>query len=143
LPSTDKPVHASADHEFLARLRELNATPSEVLETSDLIELMMPILRADFRAAETYVPANRPKLDIPIAAYGGLTDPDVSRDQLLAWEDETTAACTVRMFPGDHFFLRAIAESVATTLMRDVTHALHTSTRHVRRNVPGQQYAPP
>jgi surfactin synthase thioesterase subunit len=125
LPPVDRPVHASPDDEFLARLRELNATPPEVLETPELLELIMPTLRADFRAAETYVPAKRPKLDIPIAAYGGLLDPDVSRDQLQAWANETTAPCTVRMFPGNHFFLRSAPDNVVATLVRDLTQALH------------------
>jgi surfactin synthase thioesterase subunit len=131
VPSTDHPVHASSDAEFLARLRELNATPPEVLETPELLELMMPMLRADFRAAETYVPANRPKLGVPIVAYGGLSDPDVSRDQLLAWADETTDRCTVRMFPGDHFFLRTARDKVVTTLARDLAEALQASTGDV------------
>ena len=129
--SVDSPVHASPDDEFLARLRELNATPPEVLKTPELLELIMPTLRADFRAAETYVPAKRPKLDIPIVAYGGLLDPDVSRDQLLAWADETTAPCTVRMFPGDHFFLRTALENVVAALVRDLTQALQTSVSRV------------
>jgi surfactin synthase thioesterase subunit len=140
VPSTDRPVHASPDDEFHARLRELNATPPEVLEMPDLLELMMPILRADFRAAETYVPADRPKLDIPIVAYGGLLDPDVSRDQLLAWANETTARCTVRMFPGDHFFLRTAPDNVVATLVRDLTQALQASVARVTPGV--SQYAP-
>jgi medium-chain acyl-[acyl-carrier-protein] hydrolase len=94
---------------------------------------MMPILRADFRAAETYVAPNRPKLGIPIAAYGGLGDTDVSRGQLLAWADETTAGCTVRMFPGDHFFLSTAKDRVAAMLEQDLGQALQA---HVRG--PGQ-----
>lgn len=140
LPSAERPVHASPDEEFLARLRQLNATPPEVLEMPELLELLMPTLRADFRAAETYVPAKRPKLDIPIVAYGGLTDPDVTRDQLLAWADETTASCAVRMFPGDHFFLRTASDKVVTTLVRDLTQALHASVRRVASGL--SQYAP-
>jgi len=128
LPSTDSPVHAGPDDAFLARLRELNATPPEVLEMPELLELMMPILRADFCAAETYVPARRPKLDIPIVAYGGLRDRDVARDQLQAWANETTARCTARMFPGDHFFLRTARDSLVRTLARDLTQALQAST---------------
>jgi surfactin synthase thioesterase subunit len=136
LPSSDRPVHASSDDEFLARLRELNATPPEVLETPELLELMMPILRADFRAAETYVPERRPRLDIPIVAYGGLLDPDVSRDQLLAWADETTAPCTVRMFPGDHFFLRTAPDHVVGTLVRDLTQAFQRRASRVTSALP-------
>jgi medium-chain acyl-[acyl-carrier-protein] hydrolase len=127
LPSTERPVHASPDNAFLARLRELKATPPEVLEMPELLDLMLPILRADFRAAETYVPARRSKLHIPIVAYGGLVDPDVNREQLLAWTTETTARCAVRMFPGGHFFLRTARDDVVTTLVRDLTEALQAS----------------
>lgn len=136
LPSTDEPVHASPDHEFLARLRKLNATPPEVLELPELLELVMPMLRADFCAAETYVPAKRPKLDIPIVAYGGLLDHDVGKDQLLAWADETTARCTVRMFPGDHFFLRTAPDKVVATLVRDLTQAHQASAARVTSGSP-------
>jgi medium-chain acyl-[acyl-carrier-protein] hydrolase len=141
LPSSDNPVHASPDDAFLARLRELNATPPEVLEMPDLLELMLPILRADFCAAETYVPVQRPKLGIPIIAYGGLRDPDVHRDQLLAWQNETTARCTVRMFPGDHFFLRTARDNVVRTLVHDLIQALQATTDHTvpRSSELGQQ----
>lgn len=127
LPITAEPVHASPDPEFLARLRELNATPPEAFDMPDLLELMLPILRSDFRAAETYAPANRSKLEVPIAAYGGLADADVRRDQLMAWADETTARCIVRMFPGDHFFLSTTVERVVSALARDLLGALPTN----------------
>jgi surfactin synthase thioesterase subunit len=140
LPFAAEPVHASPDREFLARLRELNATPPEALEMPDFLELMLPILRADFRASETYVPPNRPKLKIPIAAYGGLADVDVSRDQLLAWADETTAGCIVRMFPGDHFFLSTARERVVAMLTGDLVHALAASTPNSALRAAGEPH---
>jgi len=124
LPRASAAVHDAPDPKFLARLRELNATSAEILAMPDLLELMMPILRSDFRAAETYAPPRRPKLEVPIAAYGGLADADVGRDQLVAWKNETTGGCIVRMFPGDHFFLRSAAVRVVTMLVRDLTEAL-------------------
>jgi surfactin synthase thioesterase subunit len=135
LPASERPVHASSDATFLTRLRKLNATPPEALERSDLLDMMMPILRADFRAAETYVPASRRKLDIPIVAYGGLRDPHVDRDRLLGWADETTARCAVRMFPGDHFFLRRVRNKVLATLARDLMQALAASERRATADV--------
>jgi surfactin synthase thioesterase subunit len=106
----------------------------------DFLELMLPILRADFRASETYVPPNRPKLKIPIAAYGGLADVDVSRDQLLAWADETTAGCIVRMFPGDHFFLSTARERVVAMLTGDLVHALAASTPNSALRAAGEPH---
>jgi surfactin synthase thioesterase subunit len=142
LPRAAEAVHSSPDQDFIARLRELNATPPEALEMPDFLELMLPILRADFRAAETYVSANRPKLKIPIAAYGGLADADVSRDHLLAWADETTARCIVRVFPGDHFFLSTASERVVGMLARDLVHALPASIPHPAPQATGVRNLP-
>jgi surfactin synthase thioesterase subunit len=124
LPPTAPPVHAASDPEFIAKLRDLNATPSAVLESPELLEFMLPILRADFRACETYVPVDRPRLPVRIAIYGGLADSDVGHDQLLAWDEETTSDCTLRMFPDGHFFPRTSPERVTAMLTRDIADAL-------------------
>jgi medium-chain acyl-[acyl-carrier-protein] hydrolase len=119
-------MHNAPDAEFLAHLRELGATPHEVFSSPDLLELMLPILRADFRACETYRPRDRPRLHIDVAAYGGLGDADASRDELLAWQEETTGECAMRMFPGGHFFVSDCADRVVTMLERDLMEALAT-----------------
>jgi medium-chain acyl-[acyl-carrier-protein] hydrolase len=126
VPRSAPPMHKAPDAEFVAHLRELGATPAEVLSSSDLLELMLPILRADFHACETYRPHDRPLLHINIAAYGGLGDADTSRDGLLAWQDETTGECVVRMFPGGHFFVSDCPDRVVAMLERDLFEALAT-----------------
>ena len=122
-------MHKAPDAEFVAHLRELGATPAEVFSSPDLLELMLPILRADFRACETYRPGDRPRLPINIAAYGGLGDTDTSRDGLLAWQEETTGQCVVRMFPGGHFFVSDHADQVVAMLERDLFDALATQQK--------------
>lgn len=91
--------------EFIEELRRLNGTPREVFEHPELIDLMTPILRADFAIAQTYEYADDSPLDCDLTAFGGLRDIDVTRDYLEAWESHTTGNFSVRMFPGDHFFL--------------------------------------
>jgi medium-chain acyl-[acyl-carrier-protein] hydrolase len=129
MPQSDPPVHKASDAEFVAHLRELGATPAEVFSSPDLLELMLPILRADFRACETSRPGDRSRLHINIAAYGGLGDTDTSRDGLLAWQEETTGECVVRMFPGGHFFVSDHADQVVAMLERDLFDALATQQR--------------
>jgi surfactin synthase thioesterase subunit len=126
VPRSAPPMHNAPDAEFVAHLRELGATPAEVFSSSDLLELMLPILRADFRACETYRPHGRPRLHINIAAYGGLGDADTSRDGLRAWQEETTGECVVRMFPGGHFFVSDCADRVVAMLECDIFEALAT-----------------
>jgi medium-chain acyl-[acyl-carrier-protein] hydrolase len=119
-----QPIHNSPKDTFIAHLRTLGATPPEVFDTPDLLELMLPILRNDFRACETYSPAEPAPLPVPIAVYGGLADKDTNREALFAWQRETSGPCVVRMFPGGHFFINERADHVVSTLERDLIGAL-------------------
>ncbi len=120
LPSSSPAMHDAPHAEFVAHLRELGATPPELFSAPDLLELILPGLRTDFRACETYSPHDRAPLPIPIAVYGGLGDKDTTRETLHAWQEETAGACTVRMFPGGHFFVSDCANQVVAALERDI-----------------------
>jgi medium-chain acyl-[acyl-carrier-protein] hydrolase len=93
--------------EFIEELRNLDGTPKEVLEHPELMQLMMPLLRADFEMVQTYSYTPEPRFDFPISVYGGLEDQHVSHDQLKAWQEQTAASFVMRMFPGGHFFLHS------------------------------------
>jgi medium-chain acyl-[acyl-carrier-protein] hydrolase len=107
IPPRDRPIHALPEEEFMAELRRLNGTPGKVLENAELMQIMLPILRADFAVYETYVYSTEPPLDCFITGLGGLQDHKVSRGDLEAWGDQTSVSFSLRMFPGNHFFLNA------------------------------------
>lgn len=121
-------IHDATDADFIAHLRELGATPPEVIAADDLMALLLPILRADFRACETYVPERRGALSVPIVAYGGLDDVEVDATDLRGWRNETAGSCIVRMFPGNHFYIRDHAVTVAAALQLDLRTALAATT---------------
>jgi amino acid adenylation domain-containing protein len=100
----ERPIHALPENEFLAELRRLSGIPGKVLAETDLMQLMLPILRADFAVYETYAYSMEPPLNCPISTFGGLQDQRVSRGDLEAWRDQTSGSFSLRMFPGDHFF---------------------------------------
>jgi medium-chain acyl-[acyl-carrier-protein] hydrolase len=106
IPHRAPPIHTLPDNEFLAELRRLNGTPRELLDHKELMAVMLPILRADFALYETYMYSNEPPLNCPISAFGGLQDRRVSASDLEAWRSQTSASFSLRMFPGDHFFLK-------------------------------------
>ncbi|HLG62383.1 MAG TPA: thioesterase domain-containing protein, partial [Ktedonosporobacter sp.] len=54
LPDPEPPVHALPDNEFIEELRHLNGTPTEILQNAEVLELTLPLLRADFAICETY-----------------------------------------------------------------------------------------
>lgn len=105
LPNRDTMSYNLPEAELGQELLRLNGTPREVLEHPELMELMLPLLRADFSVVETYVYRPGVPLDCPLTAFGGLRDAEVSREQLEAWREQTTGEFTLRMLPGDHFFL--------------------------------------
>ena len=103
-PDPDPPIHALPMAEFLQELRELNGTPEAIFRDEELLQLLVPILRADFEICETFEYQQERPLECPIAAFGGEVDPDVSREDLEAWSEQTSTSFSLRMFPGDHFY---------------------------------------
>lgn len=92
------------DAAFLSALSRMGATPSEVLNEPELMELLLPMLRADFEAIETHDYGPQPQVAVPIIAFGGLGDREVSVDSLLAWRAASGPGFQAHLFPGDHFF---------------------------------------
>ena len=106
--------------EFAEELRRLNGTPREVLEHEELMELMMPLLRADFQICETYEYTKEPPLECPITAFGGLSDKDVTGEMIGAWREQTARAFRLLMMPGDHFFLHSAQERMLGIISQEL-----------------------
>jgi medium-chain acyl-[acyl-carrier-protein] hydrolase len=92
----------------------------EILADRDLMELLLPALRADFAIHETYTYVDEPPLACPITACGGLEDAEVSFEELAAWRQQTSSAFELRRFKGGHFFVhsegQALIEMINTKL---------------------------
>jgi medium-chain acyl-[acyl-carrier-protein] hydrolase len=117
---TDEPVHSLPEPEFLDALRRLNGTPEEILQNAEIMELISPTLRADFSIGETYAFRPEPPLDIPVSAYGGRVDEEVSEDEVAAWREQTTGPFRLVMFPGDHFFINGDRAAVLGELSNEL-----------------------
>lgn len=124
LPPDRPPTHHLPDAAFLADLQELGGLPPQVLEHPELMEMLLPTLRADVASHETYEFQEQPPLAFPITAYGGLTDPRVSREKLQAWSRHTAGPFVMRLFPGGHFYLQEHRTDVLRTLSGDLQAVL-------------------
>jgi len=117
IPDPHAPIHGLSDPEFLQSLQQLNGIPSGLLDQPDAIQLLLPILRADFEAVESHpFNAGEPPLDCPILVFGGLDDPRVSRDHLKGWSLHTNSRFESQHFPGDHFFINNVKDSIIETI---------------------------
>jgi medium-chain acyl-[acyl-carrier-protein] hydrolase len=101
------PLYNRPKSELLQELRQLEGTPREVLEHPELMEYMLPILRADFSICDTYEYTEAAPLECPISVFGGLQDTDVPRQNLEGWREQTSSTFSLRMLPGNHFFLHS------------------------------------
>lgn len=121
LPSTQRVIHDLPEPEFVEELRRLQGTPPEVLEHPELMQLLSPLLRADFSLAETYAYAPGPPLDCPVSAFGGLQDEEVGREELEGWKEQTTGRFKLRMMPGNHFFLDEGRQPLLRSIAEDIS----------------------
>ncbi|EEP74808.1 thioesterase [Micromonospora sp. ATCC 39149] len=114
----DESVHLRDDQGIVQALRELSGTDSAVLVDEEMLTMVLPAVRGDYRAVETYRHGGGPELTRPICVLVGDSDPVTSLAEARAWDGHTTAGCRVEVFPGGHFFLRAQAEGVHRAILR-------------------------
>ncbi len=100
-------LHTLPDEALIAELELYNGTPPEVLQHRELMELLLPTIRGDFALAEQYVYRQAPLLTLPITVYAGRRDPRVSLEQASEWRKESSGACQLHWFEGDHFFINS------------------------------------
>ncbi|MFK5951893.1 MAG: alpha/beta fold hydrolase [Desulfobacterium sp.] len=100
------PLHHLSDDAFMSELRRFSGTPEAVLQSKELMEMFLPILRADFAVDETYVYSEDMPLDCPIFVFGGTEDVEAKIKELEAWADHTSKGFCLEMIRGDHFFLQ-------------------------------------
>ena len=117
-----RPLHLLLEHDFVRELRRFSGTPEAVMQSRDLMEMYLPILRADFSIDETYIYYEDNPLDCPISAFGGSEDKEANRQELDAWRQHTTGTFIVQMFQGDHFFIKSsqslLLHSISQVLLR-------------------------
>ncbi|GAA4669940.1 alpha/beta fold hydrolase [Streptomyces chumphonensis] len=120
LPRTAVPDHDLPEPQFRERLRAFNGTPEDVLADESLMELLVPILRADLAVADTYRHRPDRPLTCPITAFAGSDDAEVPVGSVARWRRHTHAGFTLKVLEGDHFFLhrqeRALLAELASAV---------------------------
>jgi medium-chain acyl-[acyl-carrier-protein] hydrolase len=121
IPSHQGLRHDLSEPAFVDQLRRLHGTPEEVLNHPELLQLLLPVLRADFALVESYVCAPSDPLNCPISAYGGLQDVDAAYHDMQAWQQWTTQSFKLRLMPGNHFFIHSSRSMLLQAVVQDLT----------------------
>ena len=109
--SATKPVHMLKqskkhrldDEALIEVLREHNCSPKEVLDSKELMELVLPTIRADYQLIETYDMSKGPLLETPLILFN--SDEDMEKETILLWEEYFKEEAKYVNFEGGHFFI--------------------------------------
>ncbi|WBB71198.1 lantibiotic dehydratase [Micromonospora sp. WMMD1128] len=115
------------DDELLHRLRDGGGLSAELLDHPELVDLLLPLLRADFGRVDDYRYVPGEPLPVPIVAFAGDRDRAVTREQNAAWAEHTAAGFTLHDLPGGHFFLHDRLAELAALIRADLTAVPGTS----------------
>ena len=106
---------------FLAEVRRRwDGIPAAVLAEPELLQLLLPTLRADIALVESYAYAPGSPLACSISCFGGTDDPSTAEVDLAPWHAETCGSFSQRMFAGGHFFIQTSRDQVLAAMKQDL-----------------------
>lgn len=113
-------LHLAGTPALIAELRSLGGTDPRILGDSEALELILPAMRADYTASETYRFEPGPPLSCDITAMTGDHDWLHTTGDAAGWSAHTTGAFNLLVYPGGHFYLddcRArVLEAISSSL---------------------------
>lgn len=116
-----KLLHTFPEAEFCDEIFKLGGTPRELFNCRNLLDIYLPVLRADYRIIETYQYSERTKqLDCAITVFNG-TEDDTTEQEMTEWQQHTVGKFTLQNFSGGHFFIhdhtKEICQIINSTLL--------------------------
>jgi surfactin synthase thioesterase subunit len=101
-----KPGAGDTDEQLIVRVLEYDPDFHTIASNPDLLALVLPAIRADFRLVDNWMPGPLKPLTTPLSVFGGERDPRVSPESLAGWSAYAGSSFSLRLFGGGHFYLR-------------------------------------
>ncbi|MEE1833314.1 thioesterase II family protein [Streptomyces sp. SP17KL33] len=111
-------LHLGSDAELLRAVRRLGGTDGRVFDDEELVQLVLPALRGDYKALETYEPRPDDRLTCPVTVLTGDADPVTPVAEARAWSGHTDGPTELCVFPGGHFYLNDRPREVVDVVRR-------------------------
>ncbi|KUN27790.1 hypothetical protein AQJ11_14320 [Streptomyces corchorusii] len=121
-------VLAMTDAQWIQEITRYSTFDPELLDDSAVLDLIVPVLRADYLMLARHAPEPR-AVSCPLLAIGGADDAWVRAEHLESWAAYTAADLTTRTLPGGHFYFRddltRVIELIHTVLDGDRARKEH------------------
>lgn len=117
----DEHVHRLSDEQVVEELQLLAGTDTALLGDDEILRMILPAIRSDYEAIETYRCTPGATVAAPITVLTGDSDPKTSRDEAESWRDHTSGPFDLHVRPGGHFFLGSDAPAIIAMLRTVLT----------------------
>lgn len=107
-----------------------------VLQNEELMQAMLPTLRADFELCDTYEYTEETPLACPFSLFGGLEDVRISQTDLELWPQHSSVGCSLTMLPGSHFFLHSAQDQLLAAISRELQELLDALAQRENSSIP-------
>jgi medium-chain acyl-[acyl-carrier-protein] hydrolase len=112
LPLQRAPLSDLSAEAFVDKLKQYGGFDDEILNNAEMMELLLPTLRADFTLCESYQYKPSPKLQYPIHVFAGVEDQQTAVESTYAWDQHSDVSVDSTLFTGGHFFLNSCQQDV-------------------------------
>lgn len=116
VPDEGVPSSTLSDDAFLKEMSDLGGLPQEVLECKELIDLFLPIMRADVRLEEASLTSEPSTIDCNMSVI--YSTQDDAGGKMEQWRRCAGRLCDFHQFEGTHFFMLDHYADVAEIINR-------------------------
>jgi medium-chain acyl-[acyl-carrier-protein] hydrolase len=118
-------IHMRPEDEFIEAIQtRYGGIPEEAIRNSELREIFLAPLLADFRAYELYEPAHDLPLSVPITAFAGMDDRASTPASMQEWSRHTEREFEMNILPGGHFFSNSSVAALIQTIKERLLNRL-------------------
>ncbi len=114
-------LHRLSRPALIEALKRLEGTPPELLDNADILDIVLPTLRADMAVLETYVYEAREPLSCTLIACAARRDTRVAPWQVEAWRQQAAGPFEYHLFEGGHFYLNDVLPQLGQLIARVLT----------------------
>jgi surfactin synthase thioesterase subunit len=125
-PSWGQGLHLKPRRELLDEIKRIGDTPARLLDDDELVDLLLPSMRADFQLAVEYEPPASPTLACPLTAFAGARDPHITVEDIAGWRRHTRSGFYLHTLDAGHGLVRERAAELASTIAAALTQERET-----------------
>lgn len=120
--NSGKLLHELPFDDFKEEILKLGGTPKELFENKELMNIFLPILRADYRIIENYkYKQDKIVMSCGLTVLAGEKDDESDPKYMIEWKKYTKSQFSFYIFNGGHFFLHDNIDKITDIINHELT----------------------